>query len=94
MMSLQTLKSIKLIHSKAIKKRTSYKNIGVLSDELSKKQKKGKEYRFFGEGRFKSDEVLEKTIHAYRIWFLMLKLALEMEEQNATLILKKERYKM
>ena len=92
MMSLQTLKSIKLIHSKAIKKRTSYKNVGVLSDELSKKQKKGKEYRFFGEGRFKSDEVLEKTIHAYRIWFLMLKLALEMEEQNATLILKKERY--
>ena len=92
-MSLQTLKSIKLIHSKAIKKGTSYKNVGVLSDELSKKQKKGKEYRFFGTGRFKNDEVLDKTIHAYRIWFLMLKLALELEEQNATLIMKNEQFR-
>ena len=39
MMSSHTLKSIKLTHSKAIKKRTSYKNVGVLGDELSKKQK-------------------------------------------------------
>ena len=92
MMSLQTLKSTKLIHSRAIQKRISYKNIGVLSDELSKKQKKGKEYRFFEEGRFKNDEVLDKTIHAYRMWFLFLKLALELEEQNATLILKQEQY--
>ena len=93
MMSSHTLKSIKLIHSKAIKKGTSYKNVGVLSDELSKKQKKGKEYRFFGTGRFKNDEVLDKTIHAYRIWFLMLKLALELEEQNATLIMKNEQFR-
>ncbi len=93
MMSSHTLKSIKLIHSKAIKKGTSYKNVGVLSDELSKKQKKGKEYRFFGTGRFKNDEVLDKTIHAYRIWFLMLKLGLELEEQNATLIMKNEQFR-
>ncbi len=50
-MSLQTLKSVKLIHSRVIKKGTSNKNLGVLSDELKKQQKKGKEYRFLDEGR-------------------------------------------
>ena len=91
-MSLQTLKSVKLIHSKVIKKGISNKNVGVLSDELKKQQRKGKEYRFLDEGRIKNNEVLEKTIHAYRMWFLFLKLGLELEEQNATLILKQDRY--
>ena len=91
-MSLQTLKSVKLIHSKVIKKGTSNKNVGVLSDELKKQQKKGKEYRFLDEGRIKNNQVLEKTIHAYRMYFLFLKLGLELEEQNATLIMKQDRY--
>ena len=91
-MSLQTLKSVKLIHSKVIKKGISNKNVGVLSDELKKQQRKGKEYRFLDEGRIKNNEVLEKTIHAYRMYFLFLKLGLELEEQNATLILKQDRY--
>ena len=91
-MSLQTLKSVKLIHSKVIKKGISNKNVGVLSDELKKQQRKGKEYRFLDEGRIKNNEVLEKTIHAYRMWFLFLKLGLELEEQNASLILKQDRY--
>ena len=91
-MSLQTLKSVKLIHSKVIKKGISNKNVGVLSDELKKKQRKGKEYRFLDEGRIKNNQVLEKTIHAYRMYFLFLKLGLELEEQNATLILKQDRY--
>ena len=91
-MSLQTLKSVKLIHSKVIKKGISNKNVGVLSDELKKQQRKGKEYRFLDEGRIKNNEVLEKTIHAYRMWFLFLKLGLELEEQNATIILKQDRY--
>ena len=90
-MSSQTIKPVKLNHSSAIKKGTSNKNVGVLSDELKKQQKKGKEYRFLDEGRIKNNEVLEKTIHAYRMWFLFLKLGLELEEQNATLILKHER---
>ena len=91
-MALQTLKSVKLTNSKAIKKGISNKNVGVLSDELKKQQRKGKEYRFLDEGRIKNNEVLEKTIHAYRMWFLFLKLGLELEEQNATLILKQDRY--
>ena len=91
-MALQTLKSVKLTYSKAIKKGKSNKNVGVLSDELKKQQRKGKEYRFLDEGRIKNNEVLEKTIHAYRMWFLFLKLGLELEEQNASLILKQDRY--
>ena len=93
-MSLQTLKSVKLIHSKVIRKGSSNKNVGVLSDELKKHQKKGKEYRFLDEGRIKNNEVLEKTIHAYRMYFLFLKLGLELEEQNATLIMKQDRYEI
>ena len=91
-MSLQTLKSVKLTNSRAIKKGISNKNVGVLSDELKKQQRKGKEYRFLDEGRIKNNQVLEKTIHAYRMYFLFLKLGLELEEQNATLILKQDRY--
>ena len=93
-MSLQTLKSVKLIHSKVIRKGSSNKNVGVLSDELNKHQKKGKEYRFLDEGRIKNNEVLEKTIHAYKMYFLFLKLGLELEEQNATLIMKQDRYEI
>jgi len=93
-MSSQTLNSVKLIHSKVIRKGSSNKNVGVLSDELKKHQKKGKEYRFLDEGRIKNNEVLEKTIHAYRMYFLFLKLGLELEEQNATLIMKHDRYEV
>ena len=92
-MSLQTLKPVKLTYSKAIKKGISNKNKDVLSDELKKQKQKGKEYRFLDEGRIKNNEVLEKTIHAYRIFFLFLKLALELEEQDAVLILKQERHR-
>ena len=69
-MSLQTLKPVKLTYSKAIKKGISNKNRDVLSEELKKQKEKGKEYRFLDEGRIKNNEVLEKTIHAYRIFFL------------------------
>ena len=93
-MSSQTLNSVKLIHSKVIRKGSSNKNVGVLSDELKKHHKKGKEYRFLDEGRIKNNEVLEKTIHAYRMYFLFLKLGLELEEQNATLIMKHDRYEV
>ena len=40
-MALQTLKSVKLTNSRAIKKGISNKNVGVLSDELKKQQRKG-----------------------------------------------------
>jgi len=84
-MSNLTKKSVVLKHSRAIKKGISNKNIGLLKGD------KGLEFRFLNKGRFKNNEVLEKTIHAYRMNFLFLKLALELEEQNATLIVKKKR---
>jgi len=85
MMSNLTKKSVVLKHSRAIKKGISNKNIGLLKGD------KGLEFRFLNKGRFKNNEVLEKTIHAYRMWFLFLKLSLELEEQNTTLIVKKKR---
>ena len=84
-MSNLTKKSVVLKHSRAIKKGISNKNIGLLKGD------KGLEFRFLNKGRFKNNEVLEKTIHAYRMWFLFLKLGLELEEQNTTLIVKKKR---
>jgi len=84
-MSNLTKKSVVLKHSRAIKKSISNKNIGLLKGD------KGLEFRFLNKGRFKNNEVLEKTIHAYRMWFLFLKLSLELEEQNTTLIVKKKR---
>ena len=84
-MSNLTKKSVVLKHSRAIKKGISNKNIGLLKGD------KGLEFRFLNKGRFKNNEVLEKTIHAYRMWFLFLKLSLELEEQNTTLIIKKKR---
>ena len=84
-MSNLTKKSVVLKHSRAIKKGISNKNIGLLKGD------KGLEFRFLNKGRFKNNEVLEKTIHAYRMWLLFLKLSLELEEQNTTLIVKKKR---
>jgi hypothetical protein len=84
-MSNLTKKSVVLKHSRAIKKGISNKNIGLLKGD------KGLEFRFLNKGRFKNNEVLEKTIHAYRMWFLFLKLSLELEEQNTILIVKKKR---
>ena len=47
---------------------------------------------FNNESRKKSKvfggEVLEKTIHSYRMWFLFLKLGLELEEQGTELVMK------
>ena len=86
-MSLITKKAVSLKHSRAIKKGISYKNVGVLTGD------KGIEFRRLNIGRFRNNEVLEKTIHAYRMWFRFLKLGLELEEQNATLIMKHKRTK-
>ena len=82
---LITKKPVSLKHSRAIKKGISIKNVGVLTDD------KGIEFRRLNKGRFRNNEVLEKTIHAYRMWFRFLKLGLELEEQNATLIMKHKR---
>ena len=87
-MSSITKNAVSLKHSRAIKKgisHTSITNVGVLKGD------KGIEFRRLNKGRFRNNEVLEKTIHAYRMWFRFLKLGLELEEQDATLIMKHKR---
>jgi len=88
-MSSITKKSVSLKHSRAIKKGISNKDVGATGSD--KEWIKGVKYRSLDKGRIKDNEVIEKTIHAYKIWFLMLKLGLELEEQNATLIMKHKR---
>ena len=101
-MSNLTKKVVVLKHSRPIKKGFSNKNAvvkkkwkythtGLVEIGLTKDQIKDIEFRFLNQGRIKNNEVLDKTIHAYRMWFLFLKLALELEEQNTVMVLKKKK---
>jgi len=67
-----------------------------LSDTIDRYEKrelikkiKAKHYRKLNKGRLKEKDVLEKTIHSYRMWFLFLKLGLELEEQGVELIMRR-----
>ena len=67
-----------------------------LSDTLDNYEKrdlikkiKAKHYRKLNKGRLMEKDVLEKTIHSYRMWFLFLKLALELEANGADLVMKR-----
>ena len=71
-MSVHTLKPVILKHNHAIKGRKDY-----VSDPYS-----GKSF----ERKVKDGQVLDKSIHSYRMWFNFLKLALELEEQNTVLV--------
>ena len=71
-MSRHTLEPVTLIHSHAVKGRKDY-----VGDVYS-----GKAF----ERKVKDGKVLDKSIHSYRMWWNFLKLALELEEQNAVLI--------
>ena len=71
-MPRHTLEPVTLIHSHAVKGRKDYVN-----DVYS-----GKAF----DRNVKDGNVLDKSIHSYRMWFNFLKLALELEEQNAVLI--------
>ncbi len=83
-MSLHTKKPVKFEYSRPIRKGKSNKNIGVLRGNTEL------DYRLLDKGRLKDNEVIQKTIHAYHYWFLFLKLGLELELQNATMIMKFE----
>ena len=72
LMPRHTLQSVNLQYSHAVKGRKDY-----VADPYS-----GKAF----ERVVKDGKVLEKSIHAYRMWFNFLKLGLELEEQNAVLI--------
>ena len=54
---------------------------------------KERQLRHLDAGRFKNNEVLEKTIHSYRMWYRFLQLAICLEEQDATIIMKRKRIK-
>ena len=71
-MPRHTLEPVVLKHSHAVKGRKDY-----VGDVYS-----GKAF----DRKVKDGNVLEKSIHSYRMWFNFLKLALELEEQNAVLI--------
>ena len=89
-----TKKQVVIDRSWGTKKGFSSKPVGVVSfkDGATDKQKKSivkeRQLRHLDAGRFKNNEVLEKTIHSYRMWFSFLKLALFLEEQKTTLIMK------
>jgi hypothetical protein len=75
-MSRHTLEPVILRHSHPVKGRKDYRDdyqYGVYS---------GKAF----ERKVKDGKVLDKSIHSYRMWFNFLKLALELEAQNAVLI--------
>jgi len=74
-MSSHTIKPVKLQYSRPLKKQ--------------KIVKKYKNYRALNKGRRLNNEILPKPIHAYRMWYLFLKLALELEQQNTELIMKR-----
>tara|TARA_X000001036_G_C20632756_1_gene787847 strand:- start:766 stop:1599 length:834 start_codon:yes stop_codon:yes gene_type:complete len=71
-MPRHTLEPVTLIHSHAVKGRKDYVNDVYSGKAFDRKVKDG--------------NVLDKSIHSYRMWFNFLKLALELEEQNAVLI--------
>ena len=79
-MSLHTKKPVTLKYNRPIKTGVSHKKVGV----------GGVKYRSLDKGRLKGNEVIEKTIHAYHYWWLFLRLGLELEQQNATLIMRFE----
>jgi len=75
----QTLEPVNLVYSKPVAKgRTNKKELsGVYSDKKKKPS-------------VVSGEILQKSIHSYRLWFRFLKLALELEQQGTVLIMREE----
>jgi hypothetical protein len=71
-MSRHTLKPVILQYSHAKKMGIDYVNTPYSGKAFDRKVKDGK--------------VLDKSIHAYRIWFNFVKLALELEAQNTVLV--------
>jgi hypothetical protein len=69
-----TLEPVTLIHSHAVKGIKDYVGDVYSGKAFDRKVKDGK--------------VLDKSIHSYCMWFNFLKLALELEEQNAVLIMR------
>ncbi len=77
---MQTLKPVSFIHNRPLKFRK----------RKSENFKEGETHKFITDSdRIRWGGVLDKNIQTYRMWFLFLKLALELEKQGASLILKR-----
>jgi len=74
-----SLEPVKLVYSRPVAKgQTNKKELaGVYSDKKKKPS-------------VVSGEILQKSIHSYRLWFRFLKLALELEQQETVLIMREE----
>ena len=83
-MSRHTENPVKLTYSHPIKKR-KYKGT---ERELRQRQFEELNNESRKKSKVISGEVLEKTIHSYRMWFLFLKLGLELENQGTILVMK------
>ena len=76
-MSRHTEKPVKLVYSHPIKGKKNYFT-----------RKNEQDYDKIFKSKVIEGEVLEKTIHSYRMWFLFLKLGLELEKQRTVLVMK------
>ena len=76
-MSRHTTKPIKLVYSHPVKGKKDY-----MTDDNWMDHDKIFKSKVINRG------VLEKTIHSYRMWFLFLKLGLELEDQGTELVMK------
>ena len=75
-MSRHSLKPVTLKYSHAVKGRKNYRDdyqYGVYSGNAFDR-------------KVKDGQVLDKSIHSYRMWFYFLKLGLELEQQNVELV--------
>ena len=80
-----TLQPVKLVYSKPVAKGYSNQELNLTPKQLEEfnKNKKKKPSVISG-------EILQKSIHSYRLWFRFLKLALELEQQGTVLIMREE----
>lgn len=78
---MQTIKPVNFVYNKPLKFR---KRRGEDSGENEKKR-----YTTNSKRLITGNRIIDKNIQTYKMWFLFLKLALELEEQGAVLIMKR-----
>jgi len=82
-----SLELVNLVHSRPVAKGfTNQENL--TPKQLAKFNKFNRDKK--KKPRVVSGEILEKSIHSYRLWFRFLKLGLELEQQGTVLILREE----
>ena len=67
----------------------TFKPIQLKYSQPTRQRGTARSYRSLNRGRQFKGQSIPKPIHAYRMWFLFLKLSLELEEQGVELIMKR-----